>query len=264
MALFEIQNLSFHYPNRTRFELNETHLCVEKGDLLGLLGPNGAGKSTLLKLMVGLLTPKSGDVLWEGRSLRSVPLRQRARNIALFPSRSSFPFPLTVWEIVEMGRRPCVGRFGPFQKKDRQICERALSCDALEFKDRSYEELSGGERQRVLLASALAQTPQVLLLDEPRLSLDLSHQILLFEIIQRLHREEFLTVVVATHELNMAGRFLNRLVLMKEGKVMAQGTPSQVLTVSGIKSLLDVEVEKLSHGEEFPYFVPKKNHSVTV
>ena len=209
--------------------------------------------------MVGLVSQGSGRILFEGRPLQEIPARERARKIAYVPQAMHFTYPLGVMEIVEMGRHPYLGRFEPMGPGDRAICERSLSlCDALEFKERSYEELSGGERQRVLLASALAQTPQVLLLDEPTLSLDLSHQILLFEIIQKLHREEGLTVVVATHELNLAGRFLNRLVLMKEGRILAQGSPGKTLTPSNIKAVLDVEVDKLSHKGDFPYFVPKK------
>ena len=227
------------------------------------MGPNGAGKSTLLKLMVGLVSPKSGRILFEGRSLLEMGVRERAQKIAYVPQSTSFTYPLSVLEIVEMGRHPYLGRFQPFSFEDHSICERALKlCDALEFKDRSYDELSGGERQRVLLASALAQTPRVLLLDEPTLSLDLSHQVLLFEIIRKLHREEGLTVVVATHELNLAGRFLNRLVLMKGGKVMAEGSPKKVLTPANIKKVLDVEVDQLGHKGGLRYFVPKKTKAM--
>lgn len=259
MPLFKTQNLSFRYPSHSDFKLHPTDLSIEAGSLVGFLGPNGAGKSTLLKLMAGLLVPKSGEILLEGKPLKAIPLRERARKMAYVPQSTHFPFPLSVWEIVEMGRHPYLGRFEPVGKNDRRVCEKALGlCDVLEFKDRPYGELSGGERQRVLLASALAQTPQVLLLDEPTLSLDLSHQILLFEIIQKLHREEGLTVVVATHELNLAGRFLNRLVLMKSGKIVADGPPEKVLIPQNIKSVLNVDVDKLNHKGTFPYFVPKK------
>jgi iron complex transport system ATP-binding protein len=265
MLLFEIQNLSFRYPSFKNFLLHPTNLSIEKGELVGLLGPNGAGKSTLLRLLAGLLKPGQGCLLLEGKELGEIPARQRARKVAFVPQSTHFTFPLSVMEIVEMGRHPYLGRFEPLGPEDRAVCERALAlCDALEFRNRSYDELSGGERQRVLLASALAQTPQVLLLDEPTLSLDFSHQILLFEIIQKLHREEGLTVVVATHELNLAGRYLERLVLMKEGRVFADGAPKRVLTPGNIKAVLQVEVDKLSHKGDFPYFVPQKKKTAVI
>ncbi len=234
------------------------NLSIEKGDLVGLLGPNGAGKSTLLRLMTGLLSSQEGTLLFESQPLRNFSIRQRAKKIAFVSQSTHFTFPLSVWEIVEMGRHPYVGRFESLSREDQKICDRALAlCDVSEFKNRSYDSLSGGEKQRVLLASALAQTPQVLLLDEPTLSLDLSHQILLFEIIQKLHEEEGLTVIVATHELNLASRFLSRLVLMKEGKSLAEGSPREILTVENIKLVLSVDVDRLDHPGNFPYFVPR-------
>jgi len=135
-------------------------------------------------------------------------------------------------------------------------------CDVSGFKDRLYSELSGGEKQRVLLASALAQTPEALLLDEPTLSLDLEHQLRLFEIIQNLHRTEGLTVIVATHELNLANRFLDRLVLMKNGKIEADGKPNKVLTPPRIQSVLNVEVDLLKDRKKMSYFVPKVQKAV--
>jgi iron complex transport system ATP-binding protein len=264
VALFEIQNLFFQYPSHSNFELKQINLSVEKGDLLGFLGPNGAGKSTLLRLLAGLLTPLEGKALLEGQPLRKMAARDRARKIAFVPQSLHFNFPLSVWEIVEMGRHPYLGRFEPMGNRDKAICERALAlCDALEFKDRSYEELSGGERQRVLLSSALAQTPEVLLLDEPTLSLDLAHQILLFEIIRKLHREESVTVIVATHELNLAGRYLDRLILLRKGEVVADGKPLKILTPKNIKAVHGVEVIAVKTKDEFPYFMPKSKPGKT-
>lgn len=142
--------------------------------------------------------------------------------------------------------------------QEKSICEKAMTlCDVLPFRGRWFQELSGGEKQRVLLASALAQSPKVLLLDEPTLSLDLSHQVSLFQLIRKLHHEESLTVVVATHELNLAARFLNRLLLMKEGRVMADGASQKVLTISRVRSVLNIEVEKVWHRGRFPVYVPK-------
>jgi len=258
VPLFEIQNLSFHYDSPAGFELANVNLSIEKGRLIGLLGSNGAGKSTLLKLMAGLLNPQEGGLYFEARPLKKLPGRERAKKIAYVSQSTHFTFPLSVWEIVEMGRHPYLGRFEALGKEDKEICEKALQlCDAVDFKHRRYEQLSGGEKQRVLIASALAQTPQVLLLDEPTLSLDLAHQIRLFEIIQKLHREQLLTVIVATHELNLAGRYLDSLVLMKNGKVIAEGGPKKVLTLQNIKSVLNVEAEKLNQRNGFSYFVPR-------
>jgi len=263
VSFIEFQDVFYRYPAFGDFQLQAIRLSIQKKESVGLLGPNGAGKSTLLKLMAALLRPSQGRVSLGTEDVHRIPARLRAKRIAYVPQSARFTFPLSVGEIVEMGRHPHLDRFRSLSQKDKSICERALAlCDALEFRDRSYEELSGGERQRVLLASALAQTPQLLLLDEPTLSLDLSHQVLLFEIIQKLHREEGLTVVVATHELNLAGRYLDRLVLLNEGKVIADGTPGKVLTVRNIKSVLKVEVDRLSHKGDFPYFVPKNKKKV--
>jgi iron complex transport system ATP-binding protein len=151
---------------------------------------------------------------------------------------------MRVWDIVEMGRHPHQGRFHPPSKKDRAVCERSLElCDALSLRDRSFQELSGGEQQRVLLASALAQTPRVLLLDEPTKALDLAHQGSLLVLLRRLQRSEKLTLVCATHDLNLAGVLLDRVVLLKGGRVLAQGGPKKVLTPGRVRSLYGATVE---------------------
>jgi iron complex transport system ATP-binding protein len=258
MTYFQIQNLSFQFPATSSFKLDKLSFSVQKGELVGFLGPNGAGKSTLLRLMTGLLKPLSGEVLVEDHPLFSVRVKERAKKIAFVAQSTSFPFPLSVWEIVEMGRHPFLGRFEMMSGKDKDICERALKlCDVWDFKDRSFNELSGGEKQRVLLASALAQTPQALLLDEPTLSLDWEHQLRLFEMIHTLHRTEGLTVIVATHELNLANRFLDRLVLMKKGNIEADGKSAKVLTPARIQSVLNVTVDLLKDRNRMSYFVPK-------
>ena len=262
MTYFQIKNLSFRFPS-SPFHIHSLDLSVQKGELVGFLGPNGAGKSTLLRLMMGLLKPQKGEIFVEQLALSFIGLRERAQKIAFVAQSTDFPFPLSVWEIVEMGRHPFLGRFERMSAKDKSICEKALElCDVSGFKDRLYSELSGGEKQRVLLASALAQTPEALLLDEPTLSLDLEHQLRLFEIIQNLHRTEGLTVIVATHELNLANRFLDRLVLMKNGKIEADGKPNKVLTHARIQSVLNVEVDLLKDRKKMSYFVPKVQKAV--
>jgi iron complex transport system ATP-binding protein len=263
MTYFQIKNLSFRFPSSS-FKLDSLNLSIQKGELVGFLGPNGAGKSTLLRLMAGFFKPLSGEILVEDKKLFSISIRDRAKKIAFVAQSTDFPFPLSVWEIVEMGRHPFLGRFERMSVKGQiHLRKRSLElCDVWDFKDRFYHELSGGEKQRVLLASALAQTPEALLLDEPTLSLDLEHQMKLFEIIHLLHRTEGLTVIVATHELNLANRFLDRLVLMKNGKIEADGKPAKVLTPARIQSVLNVEVDLLKDRNQMSYFVPKAQKAV--
>lgn len=263
MKFYQLENLSFRFPGHSSFLLETLSLSVQPGELIGFLGPNGAGKSTVLRLMAGLLQPTSGQILLEGKKLSSYSAGARAKRIAYVAQATHFAFPLTVWEIVEMGRNPYLGRFQTFSSEDRDICERSLKlCDAFDFKDRFYDELSGGEKQRVLLASALAQTPQALLLDEPTLSLDLAHQLALFDIIQKLHRDEGLTVIVATHELNLASRYLKRILLMKKGLVVDDGAPAKILTPANIHSVLNVTVDKLKDKNRQTYFVPRRGKGV--
>jgi len=234
-------------------------LLIRSGELVGLLGANGAGKSTLVRLMAGLLKPSQGTVVWQGKDLASLSSTEKARGISYVSQSQFFPYALRVEEIVEMGRHPHRPVWGPLSSQERGICEKAMTlCDVLPFRNRWFHELSGGEKQRVLLASAIAQSPQALLLDEPTLSLDLAHQVSLFELIRKLHKEEGMTVVVATHELNLAGRYLDRLILLKEGKIIADGNSGKVLTPLLIRKTLNVEVEKLHYGKDLSIFVPKQ------
>jgi len=256
--LFEIAGLRFSYSGLSSFQLQDLRLSLEEGESVGFLGPNGAGKSTLLKVLAGLLAPTQGAVLFEGKPLVDVPLRERARKVAYLPQTVQFSFPLRVRDIVEMGRHPHLGRFRSMAKEDRIVCERSLElCDASHLSERSFEELSGGERQRVLLASALAQTPRVLLLDEPTNSLDLSHQGRLLSILRRLQAEEGLTLLCATHDLNLAAGSLGKVVLMRDGWIESQGAPSKVLTPAKVRSLYGVSVTQFKGRDGARYLFPK-------
>jgi iron complex transport system ATP-binding protein len=259
MRAFEAKDLAFRYGAGSEFSIEGLSLSIEQGSLTGLLGPNGSGKSTLLHLFSGLRRPNSGEVLFEGTPLDAFSDRERARRIAYVPQSVHFAFPLGVREIVEMGRHPHRGRFERLGPDDHAACGEALAlCDARHLEGRPYPELSGGEKQRVLLASALAQTPRALLLDEPTVSLDLSHRLELFGILRRLRKEKGLTVLVATHELDLAARFLDRVVLMKEGRVRAQGAPEDVLTPTTIRRVLGVDVDRMRAKGGFPVFVPRE------
>jgi len=246
MAVLECRQVFFDYGENRSNALERVDLRFPEGSFTALLGPNGAGNSTLLRLLSGLIDPKRGEVILDGRPLPKTPPATRARSIAYLPQAVHFAFPLTVLECVEMGRFVHAGWFGRLSAEDRRARDRALSlCDATALADRSLDSLSGGERQRVLLASALAQEPRILLLDEPTLSLDLPHQEAFFDVVRGLHRDEGLTVVVATHELNLAARNAERLVLLSKGRVASEGTPKSVLTPARVREVFRLPVSRV-------------------
>lgn len=262
MSLLESHALGYSYPGFSAFRLDDVSISFEPGSFAGLLGPNGSGKSTLLKLLAGILRPGLGEVLLEDRPLSRRTSMEKARRLAFVPQQVRLSFPFTAIDLVRMGRFPHVGRFGSLGPRDHAACEEALRlCDATAFRDRRVDDLSGGERQRVLLASALSQEPQVLLLDEPASNFDLSHQENLFGILESLVRKRGLCVVCALHDLNLAARRLPRVLLMKGGRLVADGHPRLVLTAKRVKNLFGVSVDRIPlKGRDF-LLVPRKGRA---
>ncbi len=203
------------------------------GEVAGIVGPNGSGKSTLLRVLSGLLTPRTGNVLLDGRPVHRLSPRQRAGTLAFLPQSVDPAFSLTVFEVVCLGRFPHAGAMGGLGPMDYQVAERCLSDTETDtLRDRDFLTLSGGERQRVLIASILAQEPALLLLDEPTSALDIHHQIEVFGLLRRLSREGY-GVAVVTHDLNLAARFCTRLLLLGGGPgLLASGPADEVLQES--------------------------------
>jgi iron complex transport system ATP-binding protein len=211
--------------------LSEAHLSVQPGELVGLIGPNGAGKTTLLKVIGGLWSGAKGEITLLDRPLARYSARDVARIIAQVPQITALDFPFSVRQVVLMGRNPHLGRFELETERDRRIAEQAMRrTKTLDLAERLIGTLSGGERQRVLIARALTQEARVLLLDEPTANLDIQHQIGILELVQGLIREDGLGAVAAVHDLELAARFCDRLVLMDRGAVLAEGTPEDVLS----------------------------------
>lgn len=224
--------------------LRDVSFSVHEGELVGLIGPNGAGKSTLLKVINGLWSDVSGEITLLDRSLRQYSTRQIARVIAHVPQITALDFPFTVRQIVLMGRNPHLKRFELETEHDRQLAERAMRrTQTSEFDSRLIGTLSGGERQRVLIARALAQQPRLLLLDEPTANLDIQHQISIFELVRALVREDGLSAVAAVHDLELAARFCDRLILLKDGSVNAVGTPENVLVPEQLRSAYGIDAQ---------------------
>ncbi|MHB8627487.1 MAG: heme ABC transporter ATP-binding protein [Aggregatilineales bacterium] len=211
--------------------LCDISLTLRQREVVGVIGPNGAGKSTLLKALCGLWPISDGVIMLDHHPLNHYRPRQIAQRIALLQQAAAFEAAFTVREVVLMGRNPYLGRFEVESAADRQIADDALrATDTFAFSARLITTLSGGERQRVFLARALAQTPAVLLLDEPIASLDVRHQLDLLTLTSRLARERELAVMVALHDLSLAAHFCDRLILLDQGAIVAEGLPADVLT----------------------------------
>jgi iron complex transport system ATP-binding protein len=223
-----LRNLDFSYREAVPV-IASLSLEVKRGELVMLLGPNGSGKSTLLRLAAGLLPARKGSVEWDGRELRDYSRRERARRIAFLPQQVESIHVHTVRETVGLGRHPYLGSWGRPGEEDLKEVELAMQrTEVTALASRTLDELSGGERQRVHLAAALAQGGDLLLLDEPTVSLDLHHQVRFLSLLELLAREGR-AVFCATHDLNLAAAFASRVVLLHHGESVAEGKPADVL-----------------------------------
>jgi iron complex transport system ATP-binding protein len=247
-ALLSATNVSFTYDARADRVLDGVSLSIDAGSLVGILGPNGSGKTTLLKLLGGMLTPQTGAVSLRGRRLADWSRRETARQIAFVPQETLAPFDFTVLEIVLMGRYPHLGTFALEGPEDVAIARQALRATGTSaFEERAFNTLSGGEKQRVVIAGALAQSPELLLLDEPTASLDIGHQLEVQLLLTQLNVERHVTLVLSTHDLNFAAALCRTLVLLRDGRVVAAGPTDQVLTAQTVRALYNVEAEVATH-----------------
>ena len=262
MPAIELQAVSAAY--RETDVLQDITLAVAEGEWLALLGPNGAGKSTLLRLITGLLLPRAGVVRLGDRELRTIRPTERARWIAVVPQELSVPLPFTVGELVALGRTSARQRWTRLAADDRRAIERALAyTDVLELRDRPFEELSGGEKQRTAIALALAQETRILLLDEPTSHLDLNHQWEIFQLLERLNRECRLTVVMTSHDLNVAAEFCGRLALFDHGRLVAAGTPVEVLREDLLHEVYHCDVRVRQESGRAPQVQPERKPRIT-
>ena len=204
---------------------------VGEGEFFVIIGPNGAGKTTLLRSITGLHRLTSGEILLRQRSIAQYSKKELARSLAMVPQHINAEFPFTVAETVIMGRYPHLGLLAVEGKRDIERAERAMEfTEVRHLADRRLGQLSGGERQRVIIARAICQQPQILLLDEPTASLDPAHQLRIMDLMERFRQQEGVTVIMVSHDLNLASTYADRLMLLKDGEVVRVGTPGQVLT----------------------------------
>jgi len=229
MSLIDIRGVSLKYGDRQ--VIKQVSAQIEQGEFFVIIGPNGAGKTTLLKALSGLHALVKGDIQIRQRSIKNYAKKELARNLALVPQQINADFPFTVAETVLMGRYPHLGLLAVEGKRDMDLAEQAMEfTEVIHLAGRRLGQLSGGERQRVIIARAICQQSQILLLDEPTASLDPAHQLRIMDLMERLRCEAQITIVMVSHDLNLAASYADRLLLLKDGEVEKIGTPRQVLT----------------------------------
>jgi ABC-type cobalamin/Fe3+-siderophores transport system ATPase subunit len=239
--LYEVHHLSFRYDAVP--VLQEIEFAIKPGEFVGIIGPNGSGKTTLLKLLAAILQPHAGIVKLEGLDLGRWRRRDLAHMVAVVPQETVFLYPYTVLEIVLMGRAHSTSLFGFDRPEDLRIARESLELVGLiSMADRPAQGLSGGERQMAVIARALAQQAEVLFLDEPTAFLDIRHQQEIYDLLTRLNQKQRLTVVAVSHDLNLAGQYCGRLIMLSKGRVQADGPPHEVLTREQIEAVYGCRV----------------------
>jgi iron complex transport system ATP-binding protein len=238
----ELGGVSFGY-RRGRQSLVNVDLAIAPGSMVAIVGPNGAGKSTLLRIISGLLVPTAGTVRCLGAASGEVGRRELARRLAFVGPQPQVGFPFTVLEVVLMGRAPHVEGFRLESPTDLEAAERAMQATGITgLASRRFDELSSGERQRVCVARALAQEPELLLLDEPGAFLDIRQTTSIYGILRRLNRADRTTIVAVLHDLNLVSLYFDRVVMLKEGRIVAVGAPAEVLTYANVREVFETDV----------------------
>lgn len=245
-SLFELRHVGFSVPERMLVE--DVSLSLRARQVTGLIGHNGSGKSTLIKLLARQSRPTHGTMAFGGRPLEDWPTREFARKLAYLPQTPPPAAGLLVRELVAFGRYPWRGALGRFGPDDWQKVDDAMaSTDVIQFADQQVETLSGGERQRVWLAMLIAQDAECLLLDEPISALDVSHQVEVLSLVRRLATERGLGVVIVLHDVNMAARYCDELIALRYGKLVAQGSPAQIVTPAKLNEIYGVSMGVIPH-----------------
>lgn len=224
-----VKNLFLKY--RRGQVLRDLSFAITSGEFFIIIGPNGAGKTSLLKIFSRLIPPTGGSVDVLGKPLAEYTRRQLSRKVAVVPQHEPFDFPFTVSETVLMGRSPHLSLLAMERPEDLRIARQAMEfTGTVHLADRRLDHLSGGERQRVIIARAICQQPEIILLDEPTTALDPAHQLMIMDLMERFRREFGTTIIMVSHDLNLAAMYADRLLLLKDGTVQRQGRPEEVLT----------------------------------
>ena len=242
MSRISTSHLSLAYGSRSIVE--ELNLHVPDGLITALVGANGSGKSTILKSMARILTPSNGGVYLDGKLIHRQPTKEVAKNLAILPQNPTSPEGLTVRELVSFGRYPHQKGFGILSAEDNRMIDWALQATGMTtFTNRPVDHLSGGQRQRAWIAMALAQGTEVLLLDEPTTFLDMAHQMEVMILLEKLNKDQKRTIIMVVHDLNHAARYAQHLVALKDGTVMYEGRPEDVMTPQMLRDVFNIDAD---------------------
>lgn len=245
----EANSISFYHRQSDRPVIKDISFKAERGKITAILGPNGAGKTTLFKCISGLWKPQRGDILFEGKSIIGMSYSKRAKIIAVVPQEHEPPFPYSVFDVVLMGRAMHLGIFSSPSKKDFEKAMNAINLVGIEhLKEQPYTKISGGERQLTLIARAIAQDAPVMVLDEPTSHLDYRNQILVLKKIKEIIKEKQIIAIVTIHDPNLAMHFSDNTLMIKEGRIIADGETKIILNEENLKKLYDVNVALISAG----------------
>lgn len=239
--MLQINNLNFSYNDKPLFE--DISFDINLSENVGIIGPNGSGKSTLIKLIAGILEPDSGDIKINNVSLKDIKRINLAKSMAYVPQNVDIMFNFTVKDVVKMGRYPHSENLILHDKQSEYIVQDAIKKMGIDYiRDRKFSAISGGEKQRTIIASALSQKAELLLLDEPTSALDFKHQQQIYKLLKHLCKDEGKTVVVVTHDINLAAQFCDQLILINNGKIVRMGSPADVLKFPVIQKVYKVKV----------------------
>ncbi len=255
MEIIDVRDLSFRYNSKTI--LNNINFGLDRDQIVGILGPNGAGKSTIIKILGGILEYE-GSIKLVDRELRSFKRKELAKIIAVVPQNFEPGFDFKVRDLVMMGRTPYLKMFESMSSEDFNIVEDTMKLtDIVHIKDKSIREISGGERQRVIIAMAIAQDPKILLLDEPNANLDLKYQISIFELLKHLVKTKHISIIVAMHDVNLAVKYCNKIMLLNKGEIVQFDIPEKVITEDNIKKVYEIDSSIIKDGNgTLTYIIP--------
>ncbi|WP_346878464.1 MULTISPECIES: ABC transporter ATP-binding protein [unclassified Clostridium] len=252
MEAISVKNLSVAYEDN--LIIDDMNLSIPKGKISIIIGANGCGKSTLLKTIARVIKPKNGDIFINGKDIKIQKEKYIATQVAFLPQGPVCPSGITVKELVAFGRFPHQKLIGGLKAHDKEIIDWAIEETGLtDFADREIENLSGGQRQRAWIAMTLAQETDIIMLDEPTTYLDMSYQLEVLQVLEKLNKEKNITIIMVLHELNNACRFASNIIGLKKGKVICQGTPMEAITKENLKEIYGIHGKlQLSENKNYP------------